>query len=430
MLLRQDIRRLVDSIPLADTHEHIMEEKSRLEPANGDRLDDFGVLFNDYSSADLRTAGMPQADLDQVLTRGVPVEKKWRLLKPFYEACRNTGYLRAVRLAVNQLYGEDDITDSTVGPISDKVRKLIAPGFTRHVLKDIANIDHCQVNSLEVRPFCETDHPDFLLQDIGTPPLVTEWNNRDLWQMAGVEVKTIHDYHSVLDAIFAKYGPRAVSTKNQLNYARRLDYADVKTEEIAAEFEADVTGVRKADPREVKAIQDHLFHYCARKSHEYSLPVKLHAGYYSGNNYMPLHRLMYNGGDMCDLLKVHPQTPIVFMHMNYPYQSELIAVCKSYTNAYADMCWGWIINPAAAVRFLKEFLMAVPANKILTFGGDYRVVECVAGHAAVARQGIAQALSELVEEGWMPEGEVEYVASRIMRDNARELFRVNEKFGL
>lgn len=430
MTLRESISHLVDSIPLADTHEHILEERNRLEPGDGARLDDFGVLFNNYSGADLLTAGMPPEDLEALFRRGTPPEQKWRLLKPHYLAARNTGYLRAVRITVQKLYGEDDITDSTIGRINEMVRQAITPGFTRRIVREVANIDHCQVNSLEVRPFCETDHPDFLLQDIGTPPLVSDWKDSALWEKAGVEVRSIYDYHAALDAIFALYGPRAVATKNQMNYQRRLDFAQIEAGAVASVFEKDLAGGCEITPAERKAIEDHLFHYCVRKAGEHGLPVKLHAGYYSGNNTMPLHRLMYNGGDICELLRAYPDTPFVLMHINYPYQSELVSICKQYTNAYADMCWAWIINPAASVRFLKEFLLAVPANRILTFGGDYTTVENVVGHAAVARQGIAQALAELVEENWLPEGEVEYVANRIMRDNARELFRVREKFGL
>ena len=63
------------------------------------------------------------------------------------------------------------------------------------------------------------------------------------------------------------------------------------------------------------------------------------------------------------------------MHIDYPYQDEAIALAKHYSNVWIDMCWAWIINPAAGVRFLKEFIMAAPASKVLTFGGDYRPVE-------------------------------------------------------
>jgi len=52
-------------------------------------------------------------------------------------------------------------------------------------------------------------------------------------------------------------------------------------------------------------------------------------------------------------------------------------------------------------EFLKKYLITAPTNKILTFGGDYISVEPVVGHATIARNGIALALSELLEENWM-----------------------------
>ena len=76
-------------------------------------------------------------------------------------------------------------------------------------------------------------------------------------------------------------------------------------------------------------------------------------------------------------------------------------MAKRFANAHVDMSWAWIIDPAGAQEFLKRYLVTAPANKVFTFGGDYSVVECVVGHAVMARRGIVQALTELVEEGWL-----------------------------
>jgi hypothetical protein len=91
------------------------------------------------------------------------------------------------------------------------------------------------------------------------------------------------------------------------------------------------------------------------------------------------------------------------------------------------MCWSWIINPVAAKDFLKKYLVTAPANKILTFGGDYLYVEQVLGHAQIARQGIALAMSELVEEGWLSLGDALELVDPIMHGNARQIFRTAEK---
>jgi predicted TIM-barrel fold metal-dependent hydrolase len=225
----------------------------------------------------------------------------------------------------------------------------------------------------------------------------------------------------VIDWCFATFGPRAIAMKNQAAYIRRLNYENVSAEDAAPLFERLVKGQPLA-PQEEKAIQDHLFHYCAGKAAEYHLPVKLHTGYYARWHTMPLERLRRNAGDLCPVFLAHLDAKFVVMHIDYPYQDEAIAMAKHFANVYVDMCWAWIINPVACVRFLKEFLMAAPACKLFTFGGDYLPVELVPGHAAIARQGIAQAIAELVEEDWMTEEETPALIDRIMRGNAHEIY--------
>jgi predicted TIM-barrel fold metal-dependent hydrolase len=231
----------------------------------------------------------------------------------------------------------------------------------------------------------------------------------------------------VIDWHFETYGPRAVATKNQSAYVRRLDYEDVPKEVAAPLFARHLREKDGLNPEETKALQDHLWRYCVRRATEAGLPVKLHTGYYAGVNRMPLARVGQNLNDLCPILMDFPQARFVLMHITYPYQDQLITLAKHFANVYVDMCWAWIMNPAVSVRFLKEYLLAAPANKLFTFGGDYFSVESVYGHSRIARQGIAQALSELVEEGWLAERDALALVEPLMNGNAREVFRVDEK---
>jgi predicted TIM-barrel fold metal-dependent hydrolase len=115
------------------------------------------------------------------------------------------------------------------------------------------------------------------------------------------------------------------------------------------------------------------------------------------------------------------------MHIDYPFYEDLIAVAKHYTNCYVDMCWAWIISPVASVNFLKQYLVTAPANKVLTFGGDYIAVEPVVGHVALTRKGIALALEKLVDEGWLTLDSALEMVETLLRGNARELFNLEEK---
>lgn len=95
--------------------------------------------------------------------------------------------------------------------------------------------------------------------------------------------------------------------------------------------------------------------------------------------------------DFAEVLRRAPDTTFVQMHLGDPCQEQILALAKHYTNAVVDLCWAWIINPVATERFVRDFLVIAPANKLLTFGGDYIPVEPVVGPAAIARQGLTRA---------------------------------------
>jgi predicted TIM-barrel fold metal-dependent hydrolase len=400
----------------------LSSEASGVPPA------DFSVLFAHYADSDLASAGLSADDAKKLFGYETGLDEKWKILEPIYARCRHTGYLRNVRESLRLMFGIDDITSKNYRDVAERIRAQVQPGYYKRLLKDVAKLDYCQVNALEGTVFRETHQPELLAQDISTVSLATTALNVPRGsRTSGITVKNIDDWHKVIDWCFANYGPRAVATKNQSAYSRRLDYADVSAETVAPAFARYVEDPKSVSPEEFKSIQDHLWHYCIDKAVEYKLPVKLHTGYYAGHGTMRLERPKENMSDLCEPLIKHPDAKFVLMHIDYPYQDEAIAMAKHFPQVYIDMCWAWIINPAASVRFVKEYLMAAPANKLLTFGGDYRWVEMVPGHAAIARKGLAQALTELVESGWLDAEETPELIERLMRGNAHELFNYEEK---
>jgi uncharacterized protein len=426
MSLHNDVRELVGRTLFVDTHEHLLEESSRIaSAADGERCD-IGVLFSHYADSDLVSSGMSPEDQKKVVGPGLSPRDKWRILEPYYKKTRNSGYLRNVRESVRMLYGEDDLREDNVESISEKIATAIKPGYYGPILKDVSGIEYAQVNSLEtpLMLFSETEQPELLTQDIGFNSLSSSVNHQqalELSEMSGVEVATLPDFHRVQDWVFETFGPRAIAVKNQGAYGRRLDYEQVSAEDAAPLFSRMMSG-EELNSADHKAVADHLFHRCIDKAVEYNLPVKLHTGYYAGNWGMPLHRVGANPGDICELLRAHKDATFVLMHMSWPYQDELIAICKHYPNAHADLCWAWIANPLGVVQFTKEYLSAAPASKLLTFGGDYMPIELVPGHASIARQGLSQAVTELVMEGWVEEPDVEDLVESLMRGNAHDIF--------
>ncbi|MCP5524296.1 MAG: amidohydrolase family protein [Verrucomicrobiales bacterium] len=425
---RRQIEQAVMAAPLIDTHEHLIEESDRLQGAAHPRVvcDDWALLFSHYLNSDLLTSGMPTEAMQRFLSADVDPLEKWALLKPWWQAVKNTGYARAVRIAIRELYGVDELTDATVGRVQEGYEKLRRPGFYRRVLNDLANIESCQVNCLTGEAFKESAMPTLLMQDISIVGMFAGPNFRQYAPKAGIEVRSLADWHRVIRWWFDHYAQYAVAVKSQNAYSRDIDYERVAAEQAEPVFNKVLQG-EPVSLEERKRLEDHLFWEAVDQATTHHLPVKLHTGFYAGQNSMPLERLARNPGSATDLCRRSPDTRFVFMHIGYPYYEEMIAVAKQWTNAHVDMCWSWIINPIAAKDFLKKFVVTAPANKVLPFGADYIPVEPVLGHAVMARRGVAQALSELVAEGWLSLSDALELVDPILHGNARRLFDLEAK---
>ena len=422
----ETIRKRVIETPIVDTHEHLIEEDSRLSGEHERiKANDWSFLVGHYLNSDLVSSGMPQDQYDSFFSAELDPVKKWKVLEPYWPRVRRTGYGQAFSIALERIYGVPELGEDTVSKIQQEYERNIHPGFYKYILQDLGNIESCQVNSLE-KPFQESKQPTLLMQDISVLGMHMGPNIQAYAPAAGKEVKDLQDWHDVIDWWFDTYGKYAVAVKSQAAYSRNIDYSDVPAEEVEKSFKQTLNG-DSLKPIEKKNLQDHLFWYSVRKATEHDLPVKIHTGYYAGHNRMPLGRLQGNAAAACELCRMAPDTRFVFMHINYPFYEDLIAVAKHYTNCHIDMCWSWIISPVASTNFLKQYLVTAPANKVLTFGGDYVPVEPVVGHVELARKGIVVALAGLVEEGWLSLDSALDSVEGIMRGNARQIFSLAEK---
>lgn len=423
-----EIYKHVQKTPFIDTHEHLIEEAGRLSGTKHPRVqsDDWTMILSHYFDSDLLSAGMKQNEYDNFFSPRIDPVDKWKIFAPYWPFVKNTGYGQAVQITLKELYGVERLSAETIKAVQDGYNKTRKPGFYAHILKNLSNIESCQVNSLEDTPFQKTAMPLLLMQDISLVWMYAWLEIKKLSKPTGITPESIDDWYHVIDWWFKQYGQYAAAVKSQHAYSRDIDYIKIPKEKIEKSF-LKLLNNENISAKEQKDIQDHLFWYVVQKSNEYNLPVKLHTGYYAGQNNMPLSRLINNAGSATELCLLSPETRFVFMHICYPYYEELLAAAKNFSNAYVDMCWSWIINPIAAKDFLKKYLVTAPANKILTFGGDYIPVEPVLGHARIARRGIAQALSELIAEGWINMENAFELSEFVMHKNARSIFNLAEK---
>ena len=110
------------------------------------------------------------------------------------------------------------------------------------------------------------------------------------------------------------------------------------------------------------------------------------------------------------------------MHAGWPYSEVLGSIGKQFPNVWLDMCWAWAMNPVQMERILDEWLAAVPCNKIFAFGADTRFPFMMVGYATQARMGISNVLERKVQRKEFDTRTAEFVARRIMSENALEFF--------
>jgi endoglucanase len=429
------LRATVAGIPISDTHEHLLAERTRLSGPGGHTMlpcSDAALLLWHYCSDDLRSAGMPAADMQLLFSPDAAPADKWRVLEPWWQAIRHTGYSEAVRRSVQLLFNEDDLNAQSFVRISAVMQspEYLSPGLNQRLL-DAAGIESCQTQSLQALVYYDAEDPGDpgqALQDMSVAQLTIiprlDLMGRDL----GRPMRNLDDMLAAIEMYFDRYGDRAVAVKDLAAYDRRLNFGNPTRAEAEASFARHAAG-EPMSAEEMRPFQDFLTHKVVEMAADRGLPVKFHCGYHYSTGRMPLENVRHNGADIAALVAQHPRAKFVLMHMGYPYEAEYAAIAKHYPNAYIDMSWAWILNPAAARRFVGDFLGAAPHTKLLGFGGDHTIPEPVVGHAAMAREGLAQALTDLVVAGRMTLTEAGAAAGDILHDNARRLFDL-ERLGV
>ena len=193
----QPARRGDDATPWIDVHEHLADERHRLGDHGYEFVEVFGeqtripgdwsaLLTGGYAIDDLVSAGL-SADAARRFTadRPEPLEK-WELIEPYLEAARFTGSVRAAELTTERHFGLRWARE-TCEEIDERCRELRRPGYYRDVLRGVANVERCQVNSLDVDPFCETEMPELFDQDISIAGLVRGEHPR-AEELSGIDV--------------------------------------------------------------------------------------------------------------------------------------------------------------------------------------------------------------------------------------------------
>jgi glucuronate isomerase len=421
----EDLYAYICGLEIIDTHEHLPFE----EQARNQKADFFQEYLIHYFSCDLVSAGLPIPDLAQVRASDLAVEAKWDLVETAWEASRNTGYGRALDIAVRDLYGiEQGIRRETVMAVNEAFQKALKSGkHFNYVLKEKSNI---KVSLLDSGLDCDRKYfrSVFRLDNFIVPGGRDEV--RAVEKQNDLTIQNLGDWEEAcrrrLEWALEK---GAVALKCGLAYHRSLQYDRVSRTDAEDAFHKvmqtlDIQNWIPGSIREPLALQNHMMHFILKLAAERKLTFQFHTGIQEGNgNYI-------RNADpslMSNLFIAYPEVKFDIFHMGYPYQQVLSVLAKNFANVFIDMSWAHVISPAACVDALAEWLDAVPANKISAFGGDYCFVDGVYGHQFLARENIARALTRKIKRGVFDLERAKEIAQMILYGNPLQIFQLEGK---
>lgn len=390
-------------LDIIDCHEHLAKEPDRLA-----RSVDILTLFSLYEYVDATSAGYPPRPGENLfannlfLDTSVPLEQRWKAAWPYLQNIQYGSYFRAPKIALRDIYGIDEISDRTYAEATERIRANNTPGLYKRVLRDRCRIKTCLVQNGAVKG--QVPH------DLLTPLFVTmPW-----YQLSDPNfARAMEAKHGValtdLDAYLALF-------ERELSDARANGAVGCKmasgfypepNRDAAAKAYQDYLQGKPADP----VLQATLLDMVLNKAGEWNWPVAVHSGVWGDFRLME-PKLMIN------LVMKYPKTRFDIYHLGMPFARDCIFIAKSFPNAYLDLCWCYLVSQEISRASINEIIDSVPVNKIHGFGGDYIwAVENVYGHLVMARETLAEALSERVARGQLDLDGARHVLRLWLHDN-------------
>ena len=423
-----ELEAAIGALPVIDTHEHLPAHEAHREQ-DTDVLREY---LTHYFNRDLISAGLPRADFEKARDasgRSGTLAERWALVSPYWEACRLTGYGRALDLSAQGIYGIERIDGGSIEALNAAFLQTLHQPHYRRVLKDLCGIQTSVLDAWTVDADADYFSPAFNIAGLVRPnsDQLREGGDGATAGLVTMPVRSYGDWLDVCDATLDTAIARgAACFKSAMAYDRSLAFPRVTFAEAEADFQAALSPYHRPDWNTQPAIPGEAFqcytmHHVLRGIERRGKALQVHTGLQEGNG-----NLLANSNPLLlsNLFLEYPDLHFDIFHMAYPFMGELSALCKNFPNVFIDMCWGHIISPRASMLALDEWLDAVPYNKISAFGGDYCFIDGVYGHLALARQNVGKTLSRKVLAHEITLDQAQRIAHALFYENPKRVLRL------
>jgi len=424
------IKDYADQVKVINTHEH----QHWPEEYGIHNYQFFHLLHVSYLMADVISAGASRLDMGSL--DSLSLDEQWELFGRFLNYTRNTSYYGHFIKGFQKLYDFNDLyfTQTNISGLSSQINKnyngyrtwfdtaFHKAGFELMFIDQYWKPFNTEVDE---KYFALVFHINPLVMQVSSRPATGD----DLPSLykeakkAGFTINRLDDYLKFCNFLFQKnLDHKAVCVKNSMAYSRTLVYEDVPYEQARRLFNKPSA---KLTREEAKKLQDFMFHRVIQKSIEYDLPVQIHTGYLAGNG-----NNLENGKPvkLNNLFLKYREAKFVLFHGGYPWTGEYAALSKMFPNVYLDLVWLPQISREEAVHALDEMFDTVPYNKFF-WGGDCAFIEEATGSLEFGKSVVAEVLAKRIQRGLLNREVAFEIVRRVFRENAVEVFRLEEKLG-
>src|SRR5262245_58317725 len=148
-----------------------------------------------YVRADLEVAGATEEAIERLFDPAAgDLEARFAGIRDAWEAAQYTGYGEAVRLIAREVYDLDPITPGDLEAAQRRLEELRRPGERLRLLREVAGLDHVQIDDFQWA--CEPDAsgPDFFLYDLSWADFAGgELKPEAIHRETGIEVSRLDD---------------------------------------------------------------------------------------------------------------------------------------------------------------------------------------------------------------------------------------------
>lgn len=409
--LARDLMIELSELDVIDAHEHLPPESEYLSH----QYSGANMFAAGYIGYDLESAGLEPGFRDTLREGGYQsIDSWWPKIRPFWEAVRYSSFARALTISVRDLYDIHEISDETIPILAECVMHDNRPGLYKRILYDRCRI-HRVITCIEHLDLAS--EPRFVglsirLGEILRKPLDREAIKR-ISEESGFRIKSLDGLSFAVAALLKEDIERgAVGFKIAI-----AEYRAPHPQRAEEEFRDCLQSSSSEHPR--RSLRDHLLDKGLDVAAELGVPVAVHAGFWGDFR-------QYDPKFMLDFALRRSDVCFDLFHLGMPMIRDAIQIGKNLRNVSLNLTWCPIISQVQTSRALDEIIDLVPINKVIAFGGDYRVsVQETWGHLTMARECVAEALSHRITSGQMSKQDAFDIARLWFYENPKRIYRLH-----